>query len=309
MRTIATAFLLLLFVAPGVSAAEQSVHFGAADIGHGIVLHYAEMGHGAPVVFSHGSLGDMSYWRDQVNAFSKDYRAIAYSRRYNFPNQNPPRPNYSALTDADDLAAFITKLHLGKAYVIGHSYGALTALYLAIHHPELIRAVVLAEPPAIPLLDQVSGSEAQRGHAMYADIQTRMVAPMQRDFAGGRREAGVADFIDYVLGDHAWEKMSPASQADTMKDAHEWDVMMTRGTLFPPISAEEVRAIRVPVLIMSGTKSYPFLSVIDRELARLIPGAKSVWYAGAGHQMWLQEPVKCRQVAIGFFRQATAPSH
>lgn len=278
------------------------VKFGKVNVGDGNVLHYAEEGRGEPVVFVHGSLSDFSYWKTQVDAFSKHYRAIAYSRRYNFPNSNVARPGYSAIADADDLAGFIRTMHLGHAYVIGHSYGALTGLYLAIHHPELIRALVLAEPPAIPLLNELSGGEAARGRALYADIQRRMVEPMRADFAHGRREAGVADFIDYVFADpHGWQKMPADAQRETMRDAHEWDVMMTTGTLFPPIGRAEIEGIRVPVLIMSGAKSYPFLTLIDHELARAIPGAREITYAKSGHQMWMQEPDKCRSDAQAFF--------
>ncbi|MFX8743366.1 alpha/beta hydrolase, partial [Acinetobacter baumannii] len=85
------------------------------------------------------------YWSDQIGPFAKHYRAIAYTRRYNYPNTNPARPGYSAVIDSDDLVAFIHTLHLGKVVVIGHSYGALTALFLAARHPEVVRALVLAE--------------------------------------------------------------------------------------------------------------------------------------------------------------------
>src|SRR5579872_354465 len=72
----------------------------------GVELHYEERGQGIPVVFVHGSLSDGSYWHDQLAPFAEaGFRAIAYSRRYNFPNNNKPRPGYSAIVDADDLAA------------------------------------------------------------------------------------------------------------------------------------------------------------------------------------------------------------
>jgi len=100
----------------------------AVEIGNGITLHYVDLGKGVPVIFVHGSLSDGGYWADQVREFAKRYRAIAYSRRYNFPNSNPARAGYSAAVDAEDLAAFIGALHLGRVVVIGHSYGALTAL-------------------------------------------------------------------------------------------------------------------------------------------------------------------------------------
>src|SRR5438105_15266483 len=180
----------------------------AADIGHGITLHYVEEGRGTPVIFVHGSLSDGGYWADQIGPFAEHYRAIAYSRRYNYPNTNTAHSGYSAVVDAEDLAALIRALHLGKVVVIGHSYGALTGLFLAAKHPELIRALVFAEPPAVSLLAHVTGDKAQTGRAMFEDIQRRMVRPMQRAFRRGDRDAGVAAFIDYVFNDpHGWDKM------------------------------------------------------------------------------------------------------
>jgi hypothetical protein len=53
----------------------------------GVELHYEERGRGTPVIFVHGSLSDGSYWHDQLAPFAEaGFRAIAYSRRYNFPN-------------------------------------------------------------------------------------------------------------------------------------------------------------------------------------------------------------------------------
>jgi pimeloyl-ACP methyl ester carboxylesterase len=140
---------------------------------------------------------------------------------------------------------------------------------------------------------------------MYSDIQRRMVAPMRRDFTAGNREAGVRDFIDYVFNDpHAWAHFSPRSRADTMRDAHEWDVMMKSGVLFPPTSPREIREIRVPVLLLSGNRSYPFLRAIDGELARLLPDNQNVVVDGAGHQMWYQQPQLCADVTLTFLRWA-----
>jgi len=59
-------------------------------------------------------------------------------------------------------------LHLGKVVVIGHSYGALTALFLTAKHPDLIRLLVLAELPAVSLLDHLPDAEAKIGHATLA---------------------------------------------------------------------------------------------------------------------------------------------
>lgn len=273
---------------------EPQVH--AASIGHGITLHYVDKGTGVPVIFVHGSLSDGGYWADQIGLFAKQYRAIAYSRRYNYPNTNPARRGYSAVMDSDDLAAFIHTLHLGKVVVIGHSYGALTGLFLAARHPELVRALVLTEPPAVSLLADVHGDERERGKEMFDDLRHRMVTPMQQAYQKGDREEGIRVFMAYVFNDpHAWDKMSQSSRDRTLQDAHEWDVMMTTGTLFPAITRQAVQRISAPVLILMGANSYPFLGVIGRELARLLPRSEAIVFPDAGHQMWLQDPEACRK--------------
>jgi non-heme chloroperoxidase len=267
-----------------------------ADIGRGITLHYIEQGNGTPVIFVHGSLSDGGYWADEVAAFGKNYRTISYSRRYNYPNDNPARNGYSAIVDAEDLAALVRTLHLGKVVVIGHSYGAYAALFLAIKHPELVRALVLAEPPAIPLLGYLPGDEAEKGKAMEEDIQQRMVVPMQEAFRRGNRDAGISDFLAYVLNDpKAWEKIPQSGREQMLRSAREWDVMMTTGTIFPSIGPAQVRKIRTPVLLLSGAKSYPFLALITQELARLLPHNQSIVFPNAGHQMWYQAAEECRK--------------
>lgn len=311
LRARIFAALLTLFVVPSGFAQAQAAApaIQTADIGHGITLHYIDQGKGTPVIFVHGSLSDGGYWADQVSAFGNKYRAIAYSRRYNYPNDNAAQPGYSAVTDAQDLAAFIRTLHLGKAVVIGHSYGAYDALFLAAKHPELVSAIVLAEPPAIPLLNYLPGSEAQKGKELAADIQKRMVVPMQEAFRRGDRDAGIGAFLAYVLNDpHAWEKIPQSGRQQMLRSAREWDVMMTTGTIFPDITPREVRKIKTPVLLLSGAKSYPFLGLITEELARLLPNNQSIVFPNAGHQMWYQEPEQCRKDVEEFINRVSGSS-
>jgi len=299
--------LLVLGLCSVYCSAQENANTAAirvADIGDGVSLHYVDQGKGTAVIFVHGSLSDGGYWADQIPAFAKHYRAIAYSRRYNYPNENPTRAGYSAVVDADDLSALIHTLHLGKVVVVGHSYGALTALFLAVKHPEVVGALVLAEPPAVSLLAHLPGREADTGKAMFDDIQQRMVDPMQKAFRKGDRDAGIAVFIDYVFNDpHAWDKMSDSSRQETLRDGHEWDVMMTTGTLFPDLDPHAVHKITAPVLLLSGAKSYPFLGLITNELARLLPKGQSIVLPDAGHQMWFQDPEECRKDVEGFLAE------
>jgi pimeloyl-ACP methyl ester carboxylesterase len=96
--------------------------------------------------------------------------------------------------------------------------------------------------------------------------------------------------------------MPESSRQQTMRDAHEWDVMMARGTLFPKIQPQAIRRIHVPTLLLSGAKSYPFLELIMSELAHLLPDSQSIVYPDAGHQMWYQKPQECRQDVEDFLQ-------
>ncbi len=303
---LAPALAVALATAPVSAAgtlAPASVTFGAAQLPNGITLHYAEAGRGVPVIFIPGSLADYSYWKDQVQAFSAHYRAIAYSRRYDYPNENPARAGYSAIADADDLALFIKKLRLERVNVIGHSYGAYTALFLVLRHPGLVKSAILAEPPAVTLLNSASGQLRTLAAAQYADIQGRLVTPMRAAFLANDTDKGIGVFMGYVFNNpSAWRAMPAEDRAAELRNAQEWRVMMTTGTLFPAVDPRAIRKIQTPVMLMGGTASYPFLITITEILSSLIPHSALLWVPGAGHQMWYEDPALLREAAQRFIR-------
>lgn len=89
-----------------------------------------------------------------MGLYSENNHVFAYSRRYAWPNEKvfDESADYSARIHADDLYNLIQKLGLKKVSLIGHSYGAFTALLMALDHPEIVNLMVLGEPPATPLL-------------------------------------------------------------------------------------------------------------------------------------------------------------
>ncbi len=297
---------VILAVLPAVAPAQEQSTAPAIQkvtVGNGVELHYVESGRGTPVVFVHGSLSDGSFWNPQIAPFAEKYHVIAYSRRYNQPNTNQARPEYSAVADADDLAGLIEKLHLGKVHVIGHSYGAYTALFLAVRHPELVRSLVIAEAPAMPLLAYLPGEQAELGKTTLADIQNRMETPMKAAFRKGDQNAGVGAFIDYLSNDpKGWDKWPEEARRDTLKNAHEWDVMLTEGELFPELKPEAIQKIKAPVLLLSGERTFEFLKLIDEELGRLFANGRRVVLPGATHHMWYEQPEKCRNVVLEFLQ-------
>ena len=119
---------------------------------NGASLEYAEYGEGEPLVLVHGSASDYRTWHSQQEEFAHRYRVINFSRRYHWPNEQiPAEAAYSMLEHVDDLQALIQELGAVPAHLMGHSYGAFLCLLIAIKDPEIVRTLVLAEPPVITL--------------------------------------------------------------------------------------------------------------------------------------------------------------
>jgi pimeloyl-ACP methyl ester carboxylesterase len=130
-----------------------------------------------------------------------------------------------------------------------------------------------------------------------------MVKPMEAAFQKGDKEVGIRAFMAYVFDDpQAWDKMSEAARQDTLNHAHEWDVMMTTGSLFPELDPEAVRKITAPALLLSGENSYSFLKLIDQEVERLLPHGRRIILRGATHRMWFEQPEACRKAVLDFWR-------
>jgi pimeloyl-ACP methyl ester carboxylesterase len=116
---------------------------------NGAELTYVKQGAGDAVVFVHGALGDYRDWLELLPVFAHQYRTIVYSRRRHWPNAWPDDDSScEAPVRATDLAVLIDALEIAPAHVIGHSYGALTALLLAAEQPNQVRTLVLGEPPS-----------------------------------------------------------------------------------------------------------------------------------------------------------------
>jgi pimeloyl-ACP methyl ester carboxylesterase len=270
-----------------------------------VELHYVEKGKGIPVIFVHGSVDDYRSFEPQLEPLSQRYRVIAYSRRYNFPNARvAPRANHSAQVEAADLAGLLKALGAYPAHVVGHSYGAYTALILAMNHPELVRSVVLAEPPLLRWLPGLPG-----GQRLYSDFMNNMWDPTGREFRQGNAEKAMRITFDWfgrngylIDGKPARFDALPAETRDfVMQNALEWQALTTSADPFPMLERADVSAVKVPVLLMSGTNTMPMNKRIDEELKRLLPNAETVVIRDATHEMWAERPDECRARVAAFF--------
>ncbi|MBI3968250.1 MAG: alpha/beta hydrolase [Chloroflexi bacterium] len=111
----------------------------------GIRLHYLEWGRsGHPVVCVHGLSANAHFWDPIAEELAADYRVIAFDLRGRGDSDKPPS-GYGFHYHAGDVCGLIERLGLGPVYLIGHSLGAMIAVYFAATFPQLVRKLVLVD--------------------------------------------------------------------------------------------------------------------------------------------------------------------
>jgi non-heme chloroperoxidase len=127
---------------------------------NGYEFAYVDAGQGDPVIFVHGGLQDYRTWSEQLAKFAARYRAIAYSRRNNFPNQTSAdgTPDGAADVHGEDLASLVRALGYSKARIVAHSSGAHAALFFAAAHPDMVVSLAVNELPALGILNGLPDS-------------------------------------------------------------------------------------------------------------------------------------------------------
>ena len=265
----------------------------------GTQLEYIEQGEGDPVVLVHGTLGDYRSWELQMDVFAETYRVISYSRRYHYPNEcSGDESDYSAALHADDLAAFIKGLGLESAHVVGTSYGAYTSLLLAARHPERVRALVLGDPPLLPLLEHHPEGRALRDEFL-ADVWEPAGEMMQR----GEIEDGVRVFVDGVVEEGAFDRFPPQWQDLTMDNACEFKVETSSPDFWTPFTCEDAEQIETPTLLLTGDRSLRWLQFIVEELERCMPNSEARIVPETTHEVTSDNPEAYNEMVLEFLEE------
>ena len=78
------------------------------------------------------------------------YRLIRYHRR-GYAGSSKPEPGASVSIgkQAADAVALLRHLRIERAHIVGHSYGGVIALQLALDAPQVVHSLTLLEPARV----------------------------------------------------------------------------------------------------------------------------------------------------------------
>jgi pimeloyl-ACP methyl ester carboxylesterase len=258
----------------------------AAD---GTELVVRSSGHGAPVLFVHGSNGGLDSWAPVAEDFP-DYSVWTFARRGYSPSGRSPAPN-SFPAEAGDvlLVARTAAAEAGRrVHLVGGSYGATLALHAAKASTEHIASLALFEPPLLlsgehlePVLVDYRRHYAAGEYTEALDVFIREVARIPEDVLAAAPSAPpdpeVAERA--ATGDLGDLEAMAADTTDTSRWA----------------------TIDVPILLMQGADTWAPLSTGMDALADAIPNARRVAWKGQSHFATHAAPELVAAALRGFF--------
>jgi pimeloyl-ACP methyl ester carboxylesterase len=213
-----------------------------------------------------------------------DLRAYAYDHRGHGESGRAARYRFSDY--GDDAIAFLRGVVREPALLIGHSLGAMTAMYAAANAPETVRAVFLADPPLYapeqPLRDEALPFAAVRDQAgkPVAELLETGMAPVRAEMVS-RLDPGV---MSAVLDGSAFAG---------------WDTDDLLSRMQCPAALQHGDRV-VEGLLGMGSAIYP--GELDRARAAMRNGSV-LHIPGTGHAAWVTKPDEWAEALRGFIRE------
>jgi pimeloyl-ACP methyl ester carboxylesterase len=199
---------------------------------------------------------------------------------------------------AEDLAALLQALALSPAHVVGSDYGAYVALMLAREHPELVRTLVLGEPPAVPML-----LRSPAGDSLRRLLIARTLDPARAAFARGDTVGGLRLFVDGVTdGPGAFDRLPAPTRTRILAHAFEMrrEMLADRQDYLPALDCPLLGRLPMPVLLLQGERSPRMFHIITTELSNCLQSDTVITIPGAGHAMQATNPAAFNQTVLTY---------
>jgi len=133
---------------------------------NGVELHYAHAGNGPLMLFLHGFPQNWYQYRHLLADFSRDHLAVAPDMRgHNLSSKLQDVHRYSTCTLVEDVRQLVERLGYELFVLVGHDVGGAIAWSFALHHPEMLSALVILDTPHPALFDNALHNDPEQQQA------------------------------------------------------------------------------------------------------------------------------------------------
>ncbi len=245
----------------------------------GTEIYYKDWGTGPVITFSHGWPLNSDAWDGQMLFLAQNgFRVVAHDRRgHGRSSQASSRNDMDGY--ADDLAAVIEALDLTDATLVGHSTGGgEVARYIGRYGTKRVaKAVLIAAVPPIML----------KSEANPEGLPIEVFDGIRAGVAGDRSQYYKELAVAFYGANRPGAKVSQG----TLDQFWLWSMQAGAKNAYESVKAfsetdftEDLKKFDVPTLVLHGEDDQ-IVPVKDsaRKSAKLIKGAKDIYYPGAPH--------------------------
>ena len=239
-------------------------------------------------VLAHALGCELTMWDALAHHLAEHGRVVRYNQRGHGDSEAPAGP-YTMAELADDAARLIAELALGPVVWVGLSMGGMIGQELALRHPGLVRALVLA--------NTTSGypAEAQAGWSQRI---------------AGIQQGGLEAIVDGALqrwfhaGFHAQQPQTVAHWRARVLACDAAGYIACCRAIAGLDTTARLPGIAVPALVIAGALDQGTPPEMARVIAQGIPGARLVVLPEASHLSVLEQPLAFRSTLDDWLRQA-----
>jgi pimeloyl-ACP methyl ester carboxylesterase len=243
---------------------------------NGITIHYYRTGgdNKPSILLLHGITDSGLCWSRVAHELEGSYDIVMTDAR-GHGHSGGSATGFSIALLADDVAAVIRALNLEKPYLFGHSMGAITAATVAATYPDLVRAIVLEDPPLRDRSLFQTNVEQQDEQAWQWLFDLRALPREERITSG-------------FAVNPTWVKEEIIPWADS-KAEFNIDILEPALAAFPNAAPwrEIISRIECPILLIAGDPALHAIVTPDvaQEATRLWKRGEMVHISGAGHNI------------------------
>lgn len=252
---------------------------------------------GDPTVLVHGSFSDHRYWDRVVALLEGELEILTYDRR-GYSEELAIETGSSLGSDVADLAALLEAEQLFPAHVIGEDFGGAVGLALATERPELVRSVVVHEPPYYGLLKEEARAKGPSPPAGPGRGPAR-----ERVVAADGREA----YQDWCARVGADERARPLPPEQIARWSRSWRREHEDPRGAEPAPPQELGGLLVPVLVGVGERSPPEAHRIAEALVARLPNGQCQVVPSAAHDPALTDPERYAAMLARFLLERNVP--
>jgi len=258
-------------------------------------LHWEERGEGTPLLLVMGHTYSSAMWYLAVDDLATAHRVITFDNRGT--GRSSPARRLSVGDMARDAFAVLDAAGVDAAHLYGVSMGGGIVLEMARQRPERVRSLLLgctmAKTPDVRGLPLVLRPLLLLPAPLLYKVLTRVKKKSDSPFPYGSR----AD-ADKVARDQE----VVAANVGSIRTSVEQSKAINRYS----IREEEVRALRMPALVLHGDEDSAVSYQAGKRLHELIAHSEMVTFTGAGHNYFVAAGGEANAAALDFLGRVDA---